>query len=66
VWPKLPATRARWARALQWEPDAFDRLLDGEQPRILPFDVERVDNMLKLLEEAIAVLRSYVNRGMPR
>ena len=35
IWPRMPATRARWARALQWAPDAFDKLLAGEEPKEL-------------------------------
>lgn len=35
MWPRLPQTRARWAYALQWKPDAFDRLLAGEEPEEL-------------------------------
>jgi hypothetical protein len=66
VWPKLPATRARWARALEWEPDAFDRLLAGEEPVPLQksgVDPEDLDRAFDALERAISELRRQVHRG---
>ena len=63
LWPKLPATRARWARALNWEPDAFDRLLVGEEPRELKdsgIDAEEMEHVLEALERAIGELRRRV------
>lgn len=63
VWPKLPTTRARWARALEWEPDAFDRLLEGEDPISLDspgVDPEDLDRAFEALERAISELRRRV------
>lgn len=65
LWPKLPATRARWARALEWEPDAFDRLLKGEDPVPLTQkgpDPEEMDRAFEALERAISELRRHVQR----
>lgn len=65
LWPKLPATRARWARALEWEPDAFDRLIAGQEPKQLSnlgTDPEELDRAFEALERAIAELRRHVQQ----
>lgn len=31
-WPLRPRTRTSWAKALGWQPDAFDRMVRGEEP----------------------------------
>jgi len=46
VWPKLPATRARWAKALRWKPNAFDVLLDGGDPEEDEIDVAHLEHLL--------------------
>jgi len=35
IWPARRTTRTRWAKALDWKPDAFERLVRGEEPEIL-------------------------------
>lgn len=32
VWPLRARTRSSWATALGWEPDAFERMVRGEEP----------------------------------
>jgi hypothetical protein len=43
-WPRLARTRASWARALDWEPDAFERLARGATP-------EEVEQMRSVTNE---------------
>jgi hypothetical protein len=61
-WPMLPSTRARWSRALKWEPDAFDRLLRGKEPRELSNGLHpvEIDRYLERLERAVVELRRFV------
>lgn len=63
IWPRLPQTRTRWAKALQWEPGAFDKLLAGEEPEELHSSGPRIstdsrldelERMRSLLDDAIA------------
>lgn len=63
IWPRLPATRARWAKALEWEPDAFDRLVAGEEPKLLNpvMSPEDLDRAFDALERAISELRRRVH-----
>jgi transcriptional regulator with XRE-family HTH domain len=54
-WPKTTAIRTRWALALGWEPDAWERVARGEAPREI--DNDEVDEILRSLETDIHRLR---------
>lgn len=66
-WPLRARTRSSWATALHWEPDAFDRMVRGEEPIELDGhapatpDNERLAEILTqfrdLAEEALCVVR---------
>jgi transcriptional regulator with XRE-family HTH domain len=54
-WPKTTAIRTRWALALGWEPDAWERVARGEEP--LEIESDEVEEILRSLETDIHRLR---------
>lgn len=54
-WPKTTAIRTRWALALGWEPDAWERVARGEEPREIEND--EVEEILSSLESDLHRLR---------
>ena len=54
-WPKTTAIRTRWALALGWEPDAWERVARGEAPHEL--DTDEVEEILRSLETDLHRLR---------
>lgn len=63
-WPKTAAIRTRWALALGWEPDAWERVARGEEPQEIESD--EIDEILASLEADVHRLRRAIHRRRRR
>jgi transcriptional regulator with XRE-family HTH domain len=59
-WPKTAAIRTRWALALGWEPDAWERVARGEKPQ--ESESDEIDEILESLETDVHRLRGAILR----
>lgn len=70
TWPLRARTRASWATALGWEPDAFDRMERGEEPIELkdgkPSSANAQEEQVELLRNARALLAELERRLDPK